>query len=181
MNQESTATKVMNCIAAYAEQSERDGNLIAILHKTASEVTAECTKLREKVEQLQGEAQVLRKQASELSIADKGAPKLDETVLREHLSKLADDAVLDKATIDAHIAAAKEDPVGHMGKMIGVLQKELHRVKTAADTELSPVGYPRGSTFVNTSGRKTDNSFERANRVRTDDALDHLESELANY
>lgn len=178
-----TVDKIMNCISGYAAQAERDGNLIAVLHKTASDSTEECGKLRTRLAELVTKNEELSKTASEQpeDTADKGVPELDDAVLRENLVKLSDDGVLDGATIDAHIQAAKEDPIGHMNKMFGVLQKELHRVKTASETELSPVGYPREGASRTTSARNTDGAFERSAQVQTSDALARLDSELETY
>lgn len=178
--QEPTVNKIMNCVEGYAKQAERDGNIIAILHKTASETAEECGKLRTQLAELETKNEELRKTASEESTADKGVPELDDATLREHLTKLADDGVLDGSTIDAHIEAAQEDPLGHMNKMFGVLQKELHRVKTASEAELSPVGYPRESAPSGKT-RKSDGAYERETQFRTNEALARLESELENY
>lgn len=172
----STVDRIMNTIQGYAAQTERDGNLIAVLHKAASESNDEVSNLRTKVAELEQTATELRKNASENEgTADKGA-QLDETSLRDVLKKLADDGELESDKIDSHINAAKEDPAGHTVKMLGVLSDKLHTAKTASEKELAPVGTPRAS---NKTGRPADSSFDRSIKSKTESALARLDDELA--
>lgn len=170
--------KMISLSKAAYERQKQDGDTIAILHKTATELKDYAKGLKEKLQQVEQEKEQMQKTGSE-----EQSQSVDEQNIKDKLTKIAEDGLIEKDTIDAHVEKAKNDP-NHLTELVGIMEEQVRKTKQASESEgsqtetLDPVGkLKEGSSLAGSNIRK---AFDKQAEEETGQSLERLDQNLGN-
>lgn len=169
MLRQETIQKVSDCLEGSRKLSKQDGDLIAILYKTA-------TTLQEKLDKVSGESDAKSQELEQVkaSLSQKIQEKpstFDRKDVEPILKGAAEEGFVDSEHVNEHVDKIMSEP-GHLLKIMELQQQGLKEMKQASEETLGRVG--KLAEDSGESGRKP-SSFNRETSQKTQQMYDELE------
>lgn len=175
INQE-TLEKGANLVEGLKAQVEKDGDLLALTHKVATEQQSQLEQKDQKIQELNQKLEEVQKSAGENQ--SEQPAEIDEDELRATVNKIAEDGLTDESLVESHVENAKKDP-NHLVKMMDVQERAYRENKQASEESLSPVG--RLDESSGSRQKKSNVPMEKQAEAQTSRQYEELDKQMGQY